>query len=374
MNAASAMRVDLAGWPAIAIQLNARGEIEASNGCLERLVGAPVVGRVMVDFLDDGPTLEKWRAAVSDPSPSSTLELVFRANDVPIAPRAFSLLRVDDEFSLVEHPVHPRLAQLAADVEATNTDLATAQRALVIERARLAAALTELERSNQALDEFAHAVSHDLKAPLRAMKDAGEVLVDPLTTQEERARYAGRVIELVGRMRRMIDGVFEYARAGRSRAGEDMIDTARTMNDLVAYLNPPPTVHVVVNPALPPIVGAHAPFEQVFRNLLSNAFTYRRGDGARVEVTGSLQGDFAEIAVSDNGPGIPAAQQSRIWGLFQTSRPGEGTGIGLAVVKRLVEAQGGSIELVSTPEVGSTFRVRWPARPQLPRGSSSAAS
>jgi signal transduction histidine kinase len=368
---ASSMHVDLAGWPAVAVQLAPSGEIASSNGHLEALVGESVVGRRLASLLDEGPSSEKWEAALAGGAPSSTLELIFRVHNTLIAPRAFSLLR-SDELVLVEHPVHPRLAELAAAVDSTNTDLATAQRALVIERARLAAALKELERSNQALDEFAHAVSHDLKAPLRAIKDAGEIIGDPLTTADERQRYAARITDLVGRMRRMIDGVFEYARAGRAGSHSDTIDTRQAIAELVEYLNPPASVKVTVDPALPTIVGDRAPFDQVFRNLLSNAFAYRRATDAHVEVTCRRQGDTVEIAVTDNGPGISESQLPRIWRLFHTSRPGEGTGIGLAVVKRLVEAQGGTIAVDSTEGVGSTFRVRWPMKPRHGGGASVA--
>ena len=366
---AGGMQVDLARWPAVAVQLTPAGEIVASNGKLEALVGEPVIGRSLVSLLDQGPSSEKWEAALADTGFSATLELIFRVHETPIAPRAFSLLRADEPV-LIEHPVHPRLAELAAAVDSTNSDLVMAQRALVIERARLAAALKELERSNHALDEFAHAVSHDLKAPRRAIKDAGEIVGDPLTTAEERTRYATRIGDLVARMRRMIDGVFDYARAGRAGSATSVIDTPRAITELVEYLNPPASVQVTVDSSLPSIVGDRAPFDQVFRNLLSNAFTYRRGTDARVDVTGKQQGDMLEIAVSDNGPGISEAQLPRIWRLFHTSRPGEGTGIGLAVVKRLVEAQGGTISVDSTEGIGTTFRVRWPLKPAHARGAS----
>ena len=361
------MRVDVSGWPGIAIHLTAQGEIIASNGHLETLLGIPVVGRRLLDILDDGPSADKWRLLLEAKAPA-TFEVIFSANDVSTSPRAFSLLPAgDDELAVVEHPAHPRLNALAAEVEATNSDLATAQRALVIERARLAAALKELERSNTALDEFAHAVSHDLKAPLRAMKDSGEILKEPAVAAADREQHAQRVIDLVGRMRRMIDGVFEYARAGRSGGVAESIDTRRAVLELVEYLEPPPSIRVLVDDSLPVILGERVPFDQVFRNLLSNAFTYRRAEGALVRVSGTARGDFLEISVSDNGPGISTAQQARIWRLFHTSRPGEGTGIGLAVVRRLVEAQGGSIEVDSIPDAGSTFRVRWPMTPRQPR-------
>lgn len=357
---------DLADWPACALLLSEAGTVEASNGRLDALVGEQVMGRPLADLLDDGPTAEKWSVVLASRESADAIELIFRAEGMPIAPRAFSLLRRDNGIHLVEHPAHPRLVQLAVEVEETNADLAAAQRALIIERSRLAAALREVERSNRALDEFAHAVSHDLKAPLRAIKDAGEILGSDATTAHERAAYAVRISTLVSQMRRMIDGVFEYARAGRREESRQPIDTRSALAELVDYLGPAGDIIVDLDPELPTIEGDRIPFDQVFRNILSNAFTYRRADGARVSVTAVMERDFAVFSVADNGPGIPAAQIPRIWRLFQTSRPGLGTGIGLAVVRRIVEGQGGSIDVDSIESQGSTFRVRWPltAAPQ----------
>jgi signal transduction histidine kinase len=363
---ALAMHVDLDTWPAAVLHVGAGGEIATSNGRLEALLGRDVVGTRVADLLDDGSTA-KWRKVLETREPVAAVELIFHANGISSDPRAFSVIVAGDDLQLVEHPAHPRLAALSEEVAATNTDLATTQRALIIERARLAAALRELERSNAALDEFAHAVSHDLKAPLRAIKDSGEVLADGEISAAERQVHTSRIVAQVGRMRRMIDGVFEYARVGRSHGDVAEIDSARSMAEMVDYLAPPASVRVEIEPDLPVITGERVPFYQVFRNLLSNAFTYRRAEGAEVRVSARRDGPFVEFTVADNGPGISDVQQSRMWRLFQTSRPGEGTGIGLAVVKRLVEAQGGSISVTSAEGKGAAFHVRWPAT-RAPRG------
>lgn len=356
------MRVDLSSWPGAALQVRPDGVIEASNGKLETLLGGDAVGRPLRELLDEGSSTGKWERLRVAHDTTPTFELIFVANGIPLEPRAFSLIASGDELYLVEHPAHPRLAELAAEVAATNTDLAVTQRSLVIERARLAAALKELERSNTALDEFAHAVSHDLKAPLRAIKDSAEVLGEDATT-DDRSKHSSRIVDQVSRMRRMIDGVFEYARVGRTSTDVSEIDTRQSIAEMVEYLAPPPSIRVEISPDLPVISGERVPFYQVFRNLLSNAFTYRRGEGAEVHVTARPDGQYVIFSVADNGPGISDAQQTRMWRLFQTSRPGEGTGIGLAVVRRLVEAQGGSISVDSVEGQGAAFHVRWPMKP-----------
>jgi signal transduction histidine kinase len=132
------------------------------------------------------------------------------------------------------------------------------------------------------------------------------------------------------------------------------------MREIVAYLAPPAGIRVNVADNLPHVEAEAVPFEQVFRNLLSNAITYGRKDGGRIDVTGSDVGPCVELVVSDNGPGIAESQRERIWELFQTSRPSEGTGLGLALVRRIVESAHGSVTVTSSPSGGAEFRVRWP--------------
>jgi signal transduction histidine kinase len=258
-------------------------------------------------------------------------------------------------------------------VAEVNAELSTAQRALVIERARLARALAEVERSNRALDEFAEAVSHDLKAPLRAIHEYAGLLTAPGTsTPAERAQFAPRIGELASRMRRMIDAALAYARAGRAGERVERVDSGLLLQEVVAFLAPPAEVAIALDRGLPVVETERVPFEQVFRNLLSNAITYRRTEGARIRVHAHDAGDAWEFVVEDNGPGIPPGQRERIWQLFHTTRPGEGTGLGLALVRRIVEAHQGKVSVRSAAGEGgglggAAFHVRWPKRPAAGR-------
>ncbi|HWE43413.1 MAG TPA: HAMP domain-containing sensor histidine kinase [Gemmatimonadaceae bacterium] len=360
--------VDLGDWPGIVLRVGSSGEILASNGRLDALLGVGVAGRAISDLLDPDSSVAKWKRIAVDGSASKrTWELVFCTEDRVLETTAFSLVPAPDESErwLVEHPATPRLTQLAAEVSAVNAELATAQRRLIIEQGRLARALAEVERSNLALDEFAHVVSHDLKAPVRAIREYAGSLLDPggSGTPDERAGDLLRIQQLATRMRRMIDAALEYARAGNAGDRVEAIDTTAVIRDVVEFLAPPPGVTIQVERPLPIIVTERAPFEQVFRNLLSNAITWRRPDGARVEVAARDEGDACEFTVADNGPGIPEGQEDRIWRLFHTSAPGEGSGLGLALVKRVVEAHHGTVAVRPTPGGGATFVVRWPKRP-----------
>jgi signal transduction histidine kinase len=247
-----------------------------------------------------------------------------------------------------------------------NAELATAQRRLIIEQGRLARALAEVERSNLALDEFAHVVSHDLKAPVRAIREYAGFLLDPggPGTPDERAGDLLRIQQLATRMRRMIDGALEYARAGQAGDRVEAVDTTAIIDEVVEFLAPPPGITIRVDRPLPIIVTERTPFEQVFRNLLSNAITYRRPEGAHVAIAARDEGDVCEFTVADNGPGIGEGQEDRIWRLFHSSAPGEGggSGVGLALVKRIVEGHQGTVAVRPTPGGGATFVVRWPKR------------
>jgi signal transduction histidine kinase len=371
VNAApSSLQVDLARWPGIVLQLAPDGEVVASNGRLEERLGAPVVGRNVTALLDADSSHAKWgRIASDDAAAAKTWELIFASDDRMLDPCAFSLIRENGATSvwLVEHPPAARLTEMAAQVDAVNAELAGAQRRVVIEQARLARALAEVERSNRALDEFAHVVSHDLKAPVRAIREYSGFLLDPPagTTDAERREDLRRINELSVRMRRMIDDALAYARAGHAGDRVETVDIGALLQEVVEFLAAPPDVTIQLAPAMPSIVTERTPFEQVFRNLLSNAITYRRADGARIGVGARNDGAMCEITVTDNGPGIAAEDQERIWRLFHTSRPGDGSGLGLAMVKRIVEGHQGSVAVRSAPGEGSSFIVRWPRTPAL---------
>lgn len=381
-------------YPGIVLALDNHGRITGSNGRLDREIDRDPVGEALADLLDDASSLSKWQRLL-DAGVAASCELVFAAGDTLHEPRGFALLVEPDHEPghvwLLEHWRDPRLDRLQQEVEGTNSELAATQRELVKERGRLAAALerleaqhretqrlsalvreqnAELERSNHALDEFAHAISHDLKAPLRAVanyarwldEDAGDVL------SADAREHLSLLQDRVTRMRRMIDGVLDYARAGRHAAQPEHIAVADVMADVLALLNPPPDVQLTVG-ELPSLLAARAPLQQVLLNLVGNAMRFAgRGTDAPARVVVSCRRDdgVCEFAVADNGPGIHARDQERIWKLFQQAHEQEqqqGTGIGLAIVRMLVEGQGGRVWVESQPGAGATFRFTWPDPP-----------
>ena len=222
-----------------------------------------------------------------------------------------------------------------------------------------------LARSNQELDQFAYVASHDLKAPLRGIanlsqwieEDLGEKLGGENKSQMELLR--GRV----HRMEALIDGILQYSRAGRVKAKPEEIDTRVLVAEVIELIAPPSSLKIDVAPDLPTVRSEKVPFQQVFMNLLGNAIKHAPGSNPRVEVTWADAGPFVEFTVGDNGPGIAPQYHERIFGIFQTLEARdkvEGTGIGLSVVQKIVEAKGGRVWVESEVGKGARFKFLWP--------------
>lgn len=236
---------------------------------------------------------------------------------------------------------------------------------LVLEQ-RVAERTAELERSNRELDQFAYVASHDLKAPLRAIsnlanwitEDAAAVL--PSASQAHLTKLQSRI----KRMETLLNDLLAYSRAGRQRHTLEPVDTATLIKNVVDLLSPPTGFVVTVENKLPLLVLERVPLETVFRNLIGNAIKHHHAPNTgRVHVTALDQEPLIEFIVRDNGPGIDPVFHERIFQIFQTLKSHddvEGSGMGLAVVKKAVEHRGGAIRVESSLGQGATFRFTWP--------------
>ncbi len=225
--------------------------------------------------------------------------------------------------------------------------------------------IAELERTNRDLDQFAHVASHDLKTPLRGIAHLATVIRQELAEQmSERSR--GNLELLEGRVHRledMIDGVLRYSLAGRSMDPAVPVDVGLLVREVIELLDPPAEAQIAIDPALPSLHTARIPLQQVFLNLLGNALKHADRDNIQLEIGGVAGEGEWELFVRDNGPGIAPRYHEQIWGMFCTLAPRdrvEGSGIGLAIVRRTVEAVGGRAWLESEPGHGATFRFTWP--------------
>jgi PAS domain S-box-containing protein len=231
------------------------------------------------------------------------------------------------------------------------------------ELARLAGAL---ERSNRELDQFAYVTSHDLKAPLRGIANLAQWIEEDLPGEapDEVREHLDLLKGRVHRMEGLIDGILQYSRAGRVRGEVEQVDTGALLNDVIDLLDPPEGVEVEVPGEMPLLRTERLPLQQVFLNLVGNAAKYVGRDDGRIRVEVRKSNGMYEFSVSDNGPGIAPQYHDRIFGIFQTLEARdkvEGTGIGLSLVKKIVEYRGGRVWVESEEGAGATFRFTWPA-------------
>lgn len=248
------------------------------------------------------------------------------------------------------------------------TELHNAERALQ-ERTR------ELSRSNHDLEQFAYVASHDLKAPLRAI----DVLVGWLREdlagldQGKVQENLGLLAQRTARLHRLLDDLLAYSRAGRGNAAATMVDTARMVQDIAVLLAPPPTMRIEADASLPVIGTPATPLEQVLRNLVNNAIKHHPTGSGLVRVSAWQRDGEVEFAVEDDGAGIPPEFAGQVFQMFQKFSQRdevEGSGMGLAIVRRIVEGQGGRVWFhPGRGECGTVFRFTWKPVPVTATGT-----
>jgi PAS domain S-box-containing protein len=223
----------------------------------------------------------------------------------------------------------------------------------------------ELARSNADLEEFAYVASHDLKAPLRAISHLVEWISEDIEvtasteTIDNLKLLRGRVV----RLQTLLDGLLAYARIGKARVSFEQVDIGQVVRDVVAVLSPPEGFTVVCQQPMPLLRTHRTPILVVLQNLISNGLKHHdRAEGC-ITIAMKLENGVAEFRVTDDGPGIAPRFHERIFVIFQTlmSRDDlESSGIGLAIVKKRVEAHGGRIWVESDPPArGTTFAFTW---------------
>ena len=266
-----------------------------------------------------------------------------------------------DRLALTFNAMAGMLRQRQAELQLLNDSL----------EQRVAQRTAELERSNRELDRFAYVASHDLKSPLRAIDNLAAWIAEDATgvlapqSQAHLSKLRGRV----QRLESLLNDLLLYSRAGRRRYAVEWVDVAALVRTLVDRIELPPGMRVTIQGELPPIRGERVPLDVVMRNLIENAIKHhhRPQEGVIVisaAVEPSEQADgWVEFCVRDNGPGIDPEYHNRIFEVFQTLRPRdevEGSGMGLAIVQKTIEAVGGRVWVVSARGEGAAFYFTYP--------------
>jgi signal transduction histidine kinase/GAF domain-containing protein len=222
-----------------------------------------------------------------------------------------------------------------------------------------------LEATNRELDQFAYVTSHDLKAPLRGIGSLAEWIVEDAgaTMPPDAHHKMGLLRGRVRRMEALIQGILDYSRAARGAGKREEVDVGKLVADVAEMLGVKAPAAVTHDGALPVLTTERVAFQQVLLNLVGNALKHARKADAHVRVEARDAGDAWELRVIDDGPGIAAAFHERIWGIFQTLEARdamESTGIGLSIVKKVVEARHGRVWVESSEGEGATFAFTWP--------------
>lgn len=220
--------------------------------------------------------------------------------------------------------------------------------------------IEEIQYKNKELDQFAYIVTHDLKAPLRAISTLSDFIEEDLEgkLEDDVLKNFEMLRSRVTRMEGLINGILEYSRIGRVTVKMESFSCDEALKDVMSGLQMKPNFSLEIDANLPRIDYNRVQFEQVMQNLISNGFKYHDKDEGTVKVMCKDLGDFHEFSIEDDGPGIEEKYHDRIFTIFQTLQSRdeiESTGVGLSIVKKIVEEYGGTMRLDSALGEGSKF-------------------
>ena len=229
---------------------------------------------------------------------------------------------------------------------------------------------SQLQATNEELDSFAYVASHDLRSPLRGIKHLAQWIEEDVRDDlsSEGAVYLDNLKVRVGKLEVLLEDLLDFSRVGRINPPSEIVDVHLVLENIVDMVSNPQSIEIKWPDDLPVFETVRPPLEQVFMNLVGNAIKHNdKGEQGCVEVTWSQGDNQFRFSVRDNGPGIEATNFDRIFQMYQ--RVGdptvEGSGMGLAIVKKQVEYFGGNVEVESELGRGTSFHFTWPREPAI---------
>ncbi len=222
-----------------------------------------------------------------------------------------------------------------------------------------------LRKSNQDLEQFAYITSHDLRAPLRAIEKLSEWISSSKenTLSEASKEYFNKLISRVHRMDNLINGILSYSKLGANAEKKEMINLSKVLTNTIELLQPPENCSISIPRQLPDICGEKTQIAQVFSNLINNAIKYSDKDEIKIKISYLEEKRYYLFLIEDNGPGIDEQYHEQVFTMFQTLQPRdkiESTGVGLTLVKKIVELNGGMIWIGNELTTGTIFKFTWP--------------
>jgi signal transduction histidine kinase len=320
---------------------------------------------------------QKWQIVCNSVSGSFSLD-TWRSWVILFVSLAFTLL-----FTIYIATLVGRARQIRLEVEERTSQLREAVQALnqeVVERKsaeqelqrlnetleqHIANRTAEAERRAQYLEQFAYVTSHDLKAPLRAVSNLAQWIEEDLHDKLDKASKEQLALlrDRVKRMHDLIEGLLEYSRVGRSSEPENLVNTHELVEEIIDSLSIDDRFSVKIKGKMPILKADRLQLGQVFSNLISNSLKHHGGKKGKIRITCEDSDQFYQFSVCDDGQGIAPQYHNKIFLIFQTLKSSDlenSTGIGLALVKKIVEEHGGKIKLRSEPGKGACFDFTWP--------------
>jgi signal transduction histidine kinase len=236
---------------------------------------------------------------------------------------------------------------------------------LEISNRKLKEYTTHLEKTNKELDKFASIVSHDLKAPLRAIGNLTDWIEEDAgaTFAPETRDNFNTLKQRVKRMEDLIQAILDYSKADRREGDAVTVDTKKLIQESIDFIGRPENTSFIIQNKMPVFVTDQTRLSQVFTNLIGNAIKYNDNPKPEIKISAREENANWLFSIQDNGPGIDQKFHEKIFVIFQTLNRRddvESTGVGLAIVKKIIEDQGGSIWVESELGEGADFKFLWP--------------
>jgi light-regulated signal transduction histidine kinase (bacteriophytochrome) len=235
---------------------------------------------------------------------------------------------------------------------------------LFFQRNELRQVNERLQSANRQLEEYVYIVSHDLKAPLRGLSSLAQFIEEEIgeTISTDVQELLNMMKTRTDRMQQMIDGILHYSRMSNASVSKETVDVKQLIINIIDLISLPQNVRIQFPDHLPVLKTEKIKIHEVLQNLILNGIKHNDKSDIQISISYNEFPDHFEFMVMDNGKGIKPEHREKVFGLFQTLLPkdkAEGTGLGLTIVKKIVEQQNGSISLESEFGKGSTFRFTW---------------
>ncbi len=243
---------------------------------------------------------------------------------------------------------------------------------------KLAGMIRKVESANKELQEFSSIVSHDLKAPLRGVKTLAKWILEDYGDKldAKATQQMNLLMDRVDKIYGLIDGVLKYSKIGQDAGECNPVNLETFIPEVVNMVVPPEHIKVTIENQLPTIVCEETHIMQIFQNLISNAIKYNDKQQGWIKIACAEDGEFWKFSVADNGNGIGEEHFEKIFRMFHTIKQNEritGTGVGLTVVKKVVELYGGKIWIKSEVGKGSIFFFTFPKQKSAAKNKELAA-